>query len=112
MPSKKPYIKIYLSQDEKDAALALAQKANVSISEFGKRCVSGKKLPDAHRHDDVLELVKINADLARLGNLLKLALDDDGWRVNEKNQSMDVGDVITEIRNYQGEVQRFIMEMN
>ena len=75
--TKLPYIKAYLTPDEKVEVTALAVQARITTSELVKRCTLGRKLPDANRHKDVIELVKINADLARLGNLVRMALSED-----------------------------------
>lgn len=68
-------VKSYLAAEEKQEVAALAKRAGVSISELVRRLVLGRVLPAPEKHRDTLELVKINADLARLGNLLRMALE-------------------------------------
>ena len=56
---------------------ALAKQARLTTSELVRRLVLGQSLPDTHRHEAVINLVKVNADMARLGNLLRMVLMDD-----------------------------------
>jgi hypothetical protein len=58
---------------------ALATQLRLNRSELLRRLVLGHRLPDAQAFvsaQAIRDLLKVNADLARLGNLLKLALDD------------------------------------
>jgi len=70
-------IKAYVTIVEKQEVTALANQARITVSELVRRLVLGQKLPDTNRHLDVIELVRVNADLARLGNLLRMALTDE-----------------------------------
>ena len=62
--------------EEKEHLALLAQRAHISTSELVRRLATGAKLPDPSRYDAIMAIVRTNADLARLGNLLKMALDD------------------------------------
>jgi hypothetical protein len=66
----------WLTLEEKQEVTALARQVHITTSELVRRLVTGRKLPNAARHEAVIALVKINADLARLGNLFRMALDD------------------------------------
>jgi len=66
----------WVTPEEKQEVTALARQVHITTSELVRRLVTGRKLPDASRHKAVIELVKINADLARLGNLMRMAIDD------------------------------------
>ena len=74
---KSVYICAWMEPEEKEEIIALAKQTHLSVSELIRRLVTGQKLPDARHHEAVLNLMKINADLARLGNLFKMAIDDD-----------------------------------
>ena len=53
-----------------------AKRLGISSSEYMRRVVTGMRLPQPGNAQSVRDLLKINADLARLGNLFKLALDE------------------------------------
>lgn len=73
-------VKAYLKPEEKAAAQEQAARIGLTLSEFTRRVVTATRLPAPGNAATVRDLMRVNADLARLGNLLKLALDDDGWR--------------------------------
>ena len=91
-------IRAWVTEDEKSEITALANQARITVSELVRRLVAGKKLPDVHLHEAVIELVKINADLARLGNLLRMALDDPEFTPPE---GVDLEDLFEKIRSTQ-----------
>ena len=45
------------------------QSVNAGLAELARRLVLGRALPDPGRHEAVLGLLQVNADLARLRNL-------------------------------------------
>ena len=68
----------YLSDSEKRAVADRVAQLNLSVSAFLRRLGIGAPLPDLSAfaaHDAVRDLLAVNADLARLGNPLKLELD-------------------------------------
>ena len=72
-----------LSDSGKRAVADRAAQLNLPVSAFLRRPALGAPLPDPAAfaaHDAVRDLLAVNADLARLGNLLKPELDtvDDG----------------------------------
>lgn len=81
---------------------ALANQARLTTSELVRRLVLGQSLPDTHRHEAVIDLVKINADLARLGNLLRMVLMDDDEALLPK--SFNLEKLYEEIRDTQIEL--------
>lgn len=101
--SHKYCIKAYLgSKDEKKQITELAASANISVSELVKRAVLGQRLPETSFHQDIVDLVKVAADLARLGNLFKLALDDEDFLMAQKTQGLDaftIGHEINQLRH-------------
>lgn len=57
----------------------LADQLRLSRSELLRRLLMNSKLPDSRDFEAsraILDLLKVNADQARLGNLFKLALDE------------------------------------
>jgi hypothetical protein len=74
--NRKSRLYAHVTEDERHEVVTLARQARLTVSNLIRRLVLGQKLPDVHRHEAVIELVKINADQARLGNLLRMALDD------------------------------------
>ena len=61
---------------------AFADQVKLPISEVMRRLMLGANLPcaqDFAANEGIRNLLKVNADQARLGNLLKLTLDDGDW---------------------------------
>ena len=103
--------KCYLLPDEKAEIVLKATAANVSISEYIRRIVTGMQVPAPERANTIRDLLKVNADQARLGNLLRLALDDDGWRVDTTDETLDVESLIVKIRKTQAELKSIVKEL-
>ncbi len=84
---------IRVTEEEKKKLLELAQAHGLSLSEYLRQ--AGLVQEITHRTDieTVVQLAKINADQARLGNLLKLAIDNENFK--------EVDQLITEIRRTQ-----------
>ena len=78
MPSKKKRIAVYLGLEEYSRIQESAQKAKLSLSTFCKRVCTGIPVPGLEHQQAVKDILKANADLARLGGLLKLALSEGG----------------------------------
>ena len=68
---------VYLNRCEKDKLVTLAKGYNLSQSELIRFSIFNIPLPNIGKQQAISDLLKINADLARLGNLFKLALDED-----------------------------------
>lgn len=95
-------VKAYLLPAEKNRLETLAAKVRISGSELVRRLVTGAVLPDRQDQDMIRDLLAVNADLARLGNLLKLGID-------EGNLTHDSAmDLMTEIRIRQGEIKLLV----
>ena len=76
MPSKKLRITVYLSPEEHAQISASAARAGISLSTFAKRVCTGLEVPSLEHRQAVRDMLKANADLARLGGLFKLALSE------------------------------------
>ena len=69
---------VSFTPEEKAKVEAKAGQLRLSVSELLRRLALGYRIPDPNEFAAALaigDLLKINADQARLGNLLKLALD-------------------------------------
>lgn len=78
MTTTRPRVKVSFTPDEKVQVEALAGQLKLSVSELLRRLVLGHRLPSAEDFaaaEGIRNLLRINADQARLGNLLLFALD-------------------------------------
>lgn len=78
MPSKKQRLTIYLAPEEYNAIAGSAKRAGISLSTFAKRVCLGMDVPSMEQKQAVRNILKANADLGRLGGILKLALSEGG----------------------------------
>jgi hypothetical protein len=81
MPSKKQRITVYLGAGEYSQIQTSAQRAGLPLSTFCKRVCTGTPVPGLEHRQAVKDILKANADLGRLGGLLKLALSEDGDKI-------------------------------
>ena len=72
---KKSYL-VYMPPAEAEKVGQETKRLGISRSEYMRRVVTGLRLPQPGNAQSVCDLLKINADQARLGNLCKLALDE------------------------------------
>jgi len=98
---RKACLKAYLTQPEKAEVLGLAKQAHLTTSELVRRLVLGRELPNIARHEAVIALAKTNGDLARLGNLFRMALADEDFALP---QDMNLEMLLNEIRVTQTKV--------
>lgn len=73
MPSKKPRLTVYLTEEELRGIEASAARAGISLSTFAKLVCTGLPVPTLEHKQAVQEIIKARADLGRLGGLLKQA---------------------------------------
>lgn len=78
MPKKKPYLTVYLSEDEQAQVAGLASRAGLSISKFVKSVVLAHEVRSIVDQQAVLALLHSKADLGRLGGVLKHHLSETG----------------------------------
>ena len=72
--------KFYPTPGDKAELQALADRTGQTFSELINRWCAGRQpMAAADKHLLVRDLLKINADQARLGNLLKMLIDDDSF---------------------------------
>lgn len=79
MATNRHRVKVSFTDEEMERVKAQADQFQLSMSEMLRRFALGEHLPDPSNFAaarSIRDLLKINADQARLGNLLKLALDE------------------------------------
>ncbi len=76
MPSRLPTIKMYLTAEEHAEITANAKRSGLTSSTYAKRVCLGLPTPSLEKQQHRRELLKINADLGRLGGLFKLCLSE------------------------------------
>jgi hypothetical protein len=76
MPSKKAVLKAYLTPEEYEKIMESADRTGLSLSTFAKRVCLGLPVPSLEKQKARWELLKVNADLGRLGGLFKLCLSE------------------------------------
>ncbi len=71
-------VKSHLTPKEYQDVKAWAWRVGLTVSDYIRHVIVNHKLPKgAINARSIGELYKVNADLARLGNLLKMAMNDD-----------------------------------
>lgn len=76
MPSKKAVLKTYLTPEEYEKIMESADRTGLSLSTFAKRLCLGLPVPSLENQKARRELLKVNADIGRLGGLFKLCLSE------------------------------------
>lgn len=79
MATKRHRLLVSFTPDELNQVKAMADQFKLPVSEMLRRFALGETLPDPSTFagaQSIRDLLKVNADQARLGNLLKLALDE------------------------------------
>ena len=76
MPSTKKRITTYLTEEEYQCMTQAAVQTGLSVSEYVKRVCLGHSVTSTVDYQAVLALTKANADLGRLGGLLKMSLSE------------------------------------
>ncbi|MGD9638274.1 MAG: hypothetical protein AB7U85_04370 [Alphaproteobacteria bacterium] len=66
---------VYLSNQEKLELVRLSKAYGLRQSEFLRKTALKTPLPNIEKQEKIKLLLKVNADLARLGNLLKINID-------------------------------------
>lgn len=90
MPSKHLVsVKAHVTPEEKSTIKNWAAGSNLTISSYARRVLTGQPIPDANKQLNIKELLTTAADLARLGNLFKMAIDDDDFNMLQKKNGLD-----------------------
>ena len=92
-PKKEVVLKFRATPEEAEQLKTLAQAHAMSLSEYLRQAGLMQEIKSRTEIETTLELAKMNADQARLGNMLKLAIDSE----NEK----EIERLIAEVRRTQ-----------
>ena len=101
---------IYITSDDKEKIKSGAASLSLSMSEYIRRVITGTRLPVLGNAKTITDLLKVNADLARLGNLFKMALDNDDPKIS-KRLSLDMEQMIAKIATTKQILATKIMEL-
>lgn len=102
---RKVCMKSYMTESERDRIAALAEQCGLSVSEFMHRVVLGQEVNSKMDKEAFLNLLKVNADLGRLGGLFKLALTDG---VKKIASHKEVRRILHQIEDRQEELRQLI----
>lgn len=91
----KVIIKSYVQESDYQRIKAKADQARLSVSKYVQAVCLGYEPKSKVDHESVLAMLKVNRDLSRLGNLLKLAIAQD---VSDKNKIYDLMKSIAETK--------------
>ena len=69
-------IKANVTQAEYEEILIHSQRAGLSLSDFTRRVVLAMKVESMENKEAMMELLRMNADLKRLGGLFKQAISE------------------------------------
>ena len=107
-------LKVYVNEDDKEYILHLAQEAGLSISSYLARCGSRRKVTSHIDRQSISHLMKINADLARLGNLMKFTMTELSDETDEKAKSLtdEAYSTLGQIREIQSTLKAKIAEIS
>lgn len=81
-PRRSAVLKSYLTPEELDQVIKISARAQLSLSEFVRRVCLGIRIESREDQQARLGLLRVHADLGRLGGLLKQALAEGHDRVS------------------------------
>ncbi len=73
-PRRTERLQAYVTPEEFTLIMESSERAGLSMSEFARRVCLGMRVESREDHQARRELLKVNADLGRLGGLLKQML--------------------------------------
>lgn len=103
---RKICMKSYMTESERDRIAALAEQCGLYVSEFIRRVALGQEVNSKTDKESFLDLLKVNADLGRLGGLFKLALTE---KVQKVISYKEIRRVLHQIEDRQEEFRRLIL---
>ena len=106
MKTGKCVIKVYLDPDEKRRIEENAKGAGISLSAYARTLALGNTPVTKVELDEISNVMKVHADLGRLGGLLKMTLTNDE-RLNDIGREMGVAtidDTLVDIRATQAKL--------
>jgi|TARA_R110000772_G_scaffold268526_1_gene395923 hypothetical protein len=108
MPTIRKRLRVYVTAEEEISIKGKADQVGLSISQFLLRLGMNYAMPKAEDFSawrGIQDLLKVNADLARLGNLLKLAIDE------RPDQGKDFARLMGEIDKTQKALKASVIEI-
>ena len=92
MTTKKTAMKIYVDPSEYVEIIQSADRAQLSVSTYVRRLCLGMPTPIFEKQKAVRELLAVNADLGRLGGLLKM------WLMDEDRNQREAARLLRELQ--------------
>ncbi|WP_031485758.1 plasmid mobilization protein [Maridesulfovibrio frigidus] len=105
MPSKKKVIKAYVSDKEYKKICGTAKQCNLSLSAFAKAVTLGHEIKSREDQQARRELLKMSANLGRLGGLLKM------WILDDDEHRPDVEKLLVDLRKQQKTMYEKVREL-
>lgn len=102
MPTKKMALWCYVNTEEHAIISTNAERAGLSRSTYIKRVCLGQPTPSLEKQHARRDLLKLNADLGRLGGLFKLCLSEKDTSIQALH--IEVRRVLREIEARQREL--------
>lgn len=101
-------VKVRLSPEERESLVELGAQCQKSVPELLRAGGLGIRVKSVVDHKAVLALLKVDADLRRLGGLLKLWLSDDESLGRGDVSARQVRDLLNELNAAQRELRQRI----
>ena len=95
---RKHLLKAYLTEDEYLQIQASSELAGLSVSTFARNVCLGSKVPSREDAMARRELLKVNADLGRLGGLLKQSITASGNRETIRPLLLNIESIQAELK--------------
>ncbi|MBE1237398.1 hypothetical protein IHV25_07025 [Phaeovibrio sulfidiphilus] len=114
MATTRTRIKVSFTDEELRQVDAFKDQVRLSRSELIRRLVLGQPLPNPERFaraEAIRDLLKVNADLARLGNLQKMILTEGEGSLTdpEKDQILSLCDAL---RDTQAHIKSLVLDLD
>ncbi len=112
MVTKRRHIKIWVTEEDKQQIAANAAVCGMSMSAYAKSLALGYKPVCLNNLNELDKVYKLNADLGRLGGLLKMLLTNDdrlhGMSVGRGMAIATIEDTLFNLRSCQEELRIMI----
>lgn len=108
---RKKAIKVWVTEEEKEAIEANARSTRLSNSSYLRNLGLGFEPASTLDHESVLKLLKVNADLGRLGGLLKMWLsNDERFSLYEVSISK-INALFNKVEETQAKIQKIVLKL-
>ena len=106
------YVKAYVSAEEKAGICAAAARLRMPVSEYVRRVMTRFEVPASKIDADAIDkLMKVNANLARLGNSQRQKMDILGASAVSREWIEATAELEREIRETQAEIRACVLEI-